>query len=116
MRVEEHESEERQHDVAGVLDEVVRVMDRLGLPYLLVGGIAASVYGTQSRLRDIDLFLTEEGAHALLDGLRHKGFSVEKAEPRWLLKATRNEMVVDILFRIGEKVHLDDDIDRKSVV
>ncbi|MEN3362024.1 MAG: hypothetical protein V7637_6006 [Mycobacteriales bacterium] len=83
-----------------VLAEVVEVADASGLPYAVMGGIAASALGRERWTHDIDLFVRPEHARPLLERFAAAGFSTEERDQDWLFKASRGPVVVDLIFQV----------------
>lgn len=65
----------------GVLRDVVTVLERLKVPYLIVGGVAQAVIGEPRVTQDLDCIVAVQppGVHTLLDGLHNAGFAVNRA-------------------------------------
>lgn len=94
-----------------ILDEAVGTADRLGIPYGVIGGITSFVMGrARWPTEDIDLFVRPEDAPVLLEALGERGFATEKTDEGWIFKATKDDIVVDIIFRSEGDIFLDDDM------
>lgn len=98
------------------LDDVVEVVTELGVPYVVVGGIASSVLGRPRFTHDIDLLVRPEDARAILQGLAERGFETEERAPHWLFKAHRDGVETDLIFRSTGDIYLDDDVLDHAVV
>jgi hypothetical protein len=98
------------------LDDVVDVVTRLAVPYVVVGGIASSVLGRPRFTHDIDLLVRPEDARAILDELARRGFATEERAPHWLFKAHRDGIETDLIFRSTGDIYLDDDIVAHAVM
>ena len=92
------------------LREATEAIERADIPYALIGGIASSVHGRTRMTRDIDLFVKAEDARRALDALAAAGFAVEETNPHWIYKATRRDIVVDIIFVLQGDISLDDEM------
>jgi hypothetical protein len=102
-------------DLLRSLDDVIGAVTRLGIPYVVVGGIASSVLGRPRFTHDIDLLVRPEDARAILDELAPLGFATEERAPHWLFKAYRDGIETDLIFRSTGDIYLDDDILRHAV-
>jgi hypothetical protein len=100
-----------------VLDEALEAINRSGVPYVLMGGIAATALGGHRFTLDIDVFVKPDGADKVLDALTSAGFETEKTDPNWLYKAFLRNVMVDIIFKSSGPVFLDNEmIERATVV
>jgi hypothetical protein len=93
-----------------VLGESVEVMVREAIPYALIGGIASSGYGRPRWTHDIDILVKPEDAERTLEAFKRQGFATEKTDLRWLYKAFKWRVMVDIIFRSTGGIHLDSDM------
>src|SRR6478672_5129166 len=82
-----------------VLFEALDAVEAKNIPYALIGGIAISGMGRPRSTHDIDLFVRPEDAEATLEALTQAGFEPERPELKWLLKAWKEDHMVDIIFR-----------------
>jgi predicted nucleotidyltransferase len=89
----------------------LQVLDDVGAESLLIGGLATEMYLEQDwdRAEDIDLLIRERAADALLTAFADAGFAVERYDQRWLFKVARPNVTVDLMFRAGEHIPLDDE-------
>jgi predicted nucleotidyltransferase len=87
-----------------VLAEVIEVADAAGLPYAVMGGIAASALGRDRWTHDIDLFVRRSDARPLLERFAAAGFSTEERDEDWLYKAYRGPVMTDVIFEIAADV------------
>ncbi|HEX2030128.1 MAG TPA: nucleotidyltransferase [Actinomycetota bacterium] len=95
----------------GVLDAAVAAADESGIPYGIIGGITSFVMGrARWPTEDIDVFVRPEDAPTLLEALGRHGFQTERTDDNWIFKATRDDIVVDIIFRSEGDIFLDDDM------
>ena len=99
-----------------VLAEVVSAMDRAGLEYALMGGIASTGLGRPRWTHDIDVFVRPSVADATLDALAAAGFDTERTDPAWLFKAFKEGVLVDVIFHSTGGFYLDDEMAARSVV
>ncbi len=93
-----------------VLREVVETVENEGLPYVAIGGLATAVFGRPRPTKDIDLMVKPEDAERCLKALESAGFSTEVPPEDWLLKAYKQDVLVDVIFRIHNSIYLDDDM------
>lgn len=101
------------HDEAlflDVLDDAVAAVEAAGLPYVLMGGIAAACHGRPRWTHDVDLLVRPTDARAVLDALAAAGFNTEETFPDWLYKASRDDQLVDVIFRSSGDIYLDDEM------
>jgi predicted nucleotidyltransferase len=98
-----------------VLDRALDVVRPLGVPFLVVGGLASSILGRPRWTRDIDLLFRPEDAAGVLEALERAGFETTVVEAHWLAKAAVGEIVVDVLSRSQPDFLLDDEMLRRAV-
>jgi predicted nucleotidyltransferase len=91
-----------------VLEAAVGALEQKAVPYLLVGGIAASTYGRQRWTHDVDLLVRPVDAGLALDALAAEGFRTEETFPDWLYKADCDGVGVDVIFSMPGGILLDD--------
>jgi predicted nucleotidyltransferase len=84
-----------------VLAESVAVAEGSGLPYAVMGGIAASALGRDRWTHDVDMFVRRQDARPLLRRYAEAGFDVEERDEAWLYKAWRDRVMVDLIFEVG---------------
>jgi predicted nucleotidyltransferase len=100
--------------IQGVLDDLILVRERTRIPYVFGGGLAAKCYGRERRTKDVDIFVRPEQAERLLNALEEIGFKTEKTDPRWLYKAQRDDVPIDIIFKSAGNIYLDDETFRRA--
>jgi predicted nucleotidyltransferase len=100
--------------VADVLADAVGALDGADVPYLLIGGLAASVHGRPRASDDIDLFVKKEDAQRALEAFDAAGFETEETNPQWIYKATKDGVQVDLIFWLRGDVYLDDEMLERS--
>ncbi|HEX2057115.1 MAG TPA: nucleotidyltransferase [Actinomycetota bacterium] len=93
-----------------VLGEVIAAVEEEGLPYLAIGGLANAAYGRPRPTKDIDLLVKPEDAERCLKTLEGAGFESEDPKEDWLLKAYKEDVLVDIIVRVHNSIYLDDDM------
>ncbi|HEX8183449.1 MAG TPA: nucleotidyl transferase AbiEii/AbiGii toxin family protein [Blastocatellia bacterium] len=100
-----------------VLDEALAAVDKTGIPYVLMGGIATTARGGHRFTHDIDMFCKPLDAEKILEALAQAGFRTEKTFPEWLYKGFKNDVMVDVIFQSSGPVFLEDEMmDRSTVV
>jgi predicted nucleotidyltransferase len=97
-----------------VLNETLTVIDKTGLPYVLMGGIATTARGGHRFTHDIDVFCKPLDAEKILDALAQAGFETEKTFPEWLYKGFKNNVMVDVIFQSSGPVFLEDEMLERS--
>ncbi|MDQ4129810.1 MAG: nucleotidyltransferase, partial [Actinomycetota bacterium] len=90
------------------------VLERSAVPHLLMGGLAIAVLGRPRWTHDIDVFVRPNDARRALDALKEAGFDVTESDPTWLFKATKNDVLVDVIFR-SHGIYLDDEMLRRAL-
>jgi predicted nucleotidyltransferase len=101
-----------------VLQQAVRAIEDAGIPYAMIGGIPSVVLGRPrwTPNEDIDFFVKPEDSKKTLETLGQAGFETEERDPQWLYKATKDGVVVDIIFRSSGDFYLDDEMMRRAFV
>lgn len=92
------------------LRDAVAAVEETGTPYLLMGGIGSAALGRPRFTHDIDLFVTPDAAGPALEGLASAGFETEETDERWLYKAFKRDVMVDVIFRSAGDIYLDDEM------
>jgi predicted nucleotidyltransferase len=93
-----------------VLARAVEALATGDIPYVLVGGIASTVCGRERWTEDIDVLVREVDAERALAALAEHGFATERTNPAWIFKATRGDVVVDVIFWSKGNIVLDDEM------
>jgi predicted nucleotidyltransferase len=102
--------EERLRRHEDVLVRTVDVLEQAGIPYALMGGLAAASVGRERSTKDVDIFLTPEHAEAALEALGRAGFRTERTDPVWLFKAFWGESLVDLIFESSGGILFDEEM------
>lgn len=97
-----------------VLFEALDAVEAKNIPYALIGGIAISGMGRPRSTHDIDLFVRPEDAEATLEALVQAGFESERPELKWLLKAWKEDHMVDIIFRSQGDIYFDPEMQSRA--
>jgi acetolactate synthase regulatory subunit len=100
-----------------VLDEALGALHTADIPFLLIGGIGSAVFGRDQGTRDIDVFVRPETARRVLEVLEARGFETKEVAERWLSKAMKHGVLVDVIFRSTRDILLGDEmLDRSRVM
>jgi predicted nucleotidyltransferase len=99
-----------QRRVEETLRDAVAALEGARVDYLLIGGIASAVLGRPRWTSDIDLFVKREEAKPALDALAQAGFQTEETNPKWIFKASKNGVTVDLIFWLAGDIYLDDEM------
>jgi predicted nucleotidyltransferase len=95
---------------AAVLADAVGGLEAAAVPYLLIGGLASAVCGRERWTADIDLFVRRQDAERALEALGDAGFTTEQTNPQWIFKASRDGLVVDVIFWLKGNIVLDEEM------
>jgi predicted nucleotidyltransferase len=99
-----------------VLDQALDALHTADIPFLLIGGIGSAVYGRDQGTRDIDVFVRPETSRRVLEELGARGFETKEVAERWLSKAMKDGVLVDVIFRSTRDILLGDEMLRRSRV
>ena len=97
-------------ELRAAVEDCVGVLREDGVPFLVVGGIAAALLGRGRYTGDIDLFVRPEDARRALAALEHAGFVTQELNPHWIFKGIRGQVLVDVLFTLKGDIRLDDEM------
>ena len=100
---------------ARVLREAVETVERAGIPFLVLGGLASSLVGRPRWTHDIDFLVRPDDARDVLEVLRGAGFTTEETDPVWIYKAFKDDVMVDIIFMVMGGIYLDDEMRAHSI-
>ena len=100
---------------AGVLREAVESVERAGLPFLVLGGLASALVGRPRWTHDIDFLVRLDDARDVLSALRSAGFTTEETDPVWIYKAFKQDVMVDVIFMVMGGIYLDDEMHSRSI-
>jgi predicted nucleotidyltransferase len=97
-------------DIRKALDEVISVLRRADIAFLLIGGMSAATFARPRMTDDIDVFVRPDAAHRALEALAAAGFDTQEKDPYWLFKAWKHGVLVDVIFRSTGDLYLDDEM------
>lgn len=101
-----------------VLRESVQALSDAGIPFLAIGSIAGTLLGEADwdhEEGDVDFLVLEQDVVRAQDCLVDQGFSRQNAIEKWLLKAGKHDVVVDLIFELYGGVRLDQDMLARAV-
>ena len=93
-----------------ILDDVLSALSGRDFPFCFMGGLASSVYGRDRHTHDLDVFVRHADGEAALAALAAHGFGVERSEPRWIFKAAKRGLLVDLIFESSDGTTLEADV------
>ena len=90
------------------LGEATGAFARANITFVVMGGIASGIWGRPRWTRDVDVFVRLEDAARALEVLEEAGFDTRVEQQHWLSKATKHDVVVDVISRSHNDILLDD--------
>jgi predicted nucleotidyltransferase len=102
--------EPTDEDLQATFADTVEALAAAEVPYLLIGGLSASAFARPRITDDIDVFVRPDMARKVLQALAAAGFETEETDDRWLFKAFKRGVLVDVIFRSSGDVYLDDEM------
>jgi predicted nucleotidyltransferase len=103
-------STKADESLARTMLDAIEAIERVEIPYVVVGGLASSLLGRPRMTDDIDLLVRRDDALAALQALANAHFETEETNPQWIFKARRDDVEVDLLFWLKGDVYLDDEM------
>ncbi|SRR6266487_3792637 len=94
--------------------DAVEAIERARVPYVVIGGLASSLLGRPRMTRDVDLLVKPDDAKRALEALAAAGFETEETNPKWIFKAARDEVQIDLIFWLKGDIYLDDEMLERS--
>jgi predicted nucleotidyltransferase len=98
-----------------VLRLAVAAIEEAGVPYVLIGGVASSGLGRPRTTHDIDFFVKPHDAERALAALAASGFATERTDAKWIYKAFKDDIQVDIIFYTMGGIYFDREMHEHSV-
>jgi predicted nucleotidyltransferase len=102
--------EPSDEDLQATFADAVEALRAAEVPYLLIGGLSASAFARPRITDDIDVFVRPDMARKVLQTLDAAGFDTEETDDRWLYKAFKRGVLVDVIFRSSGDVYVDDEM------
>jgi hypothetical protein len=114
LRLEEEATAESAFQ--SVLRDAVQAIERTGIPFLVLGGIASALVGRPRWTHDIDFLVLPDDALRALNALRQAGFETEETDPVWIYKGFKQGVLVDLIFMVTGGIYLDQEILIHSII
>ncbi|MGH2753946.1 MAG: nucleotidyltransferase [Actinomycetota bacterium] len=94
-----------------VIRDSLHVIEGAGADHLVIGGLATKALLDQPLIEDedIDVLIRSEDAERLLTRFEAAGYATYRRDESWIYKAARPDVTVDLIFRAGEVIELDDE-------
>jgi len=92
------------------LADAVRALEGAKVPYLLIGGVGSAALGRPRWTHDIDFLVFPQDAERALEAQSKGGFVTERTNEHWIFKAMRDDIVIDLIFRLVGDIYLDDEM------
>jgi hypothetical protein len=99
-----------------MLHESIDAIEKRGIPYVLMGGLASAALGRPRWTHDIDFFVRPHDAGTALEALAEAGFETQETYPDWLFKGLKHGVLVDVIFQSSGHIYLDDDMIDHAVI
>lgn len=99
-----------EDDFASVLHDAVAAIEQKAIDYVVIGGVGSAALGRPRWTRDIDIFVAPIDADRALSALDAAGFQTERTNEHWIFKATKHDIVVDMIFKTVGETYLDDEM------
>jgi putative nucleotidyltransferase-like protein len=99
-----------------VLRDAVEAVERSGLPFLVLGGIASALVGRPRWTHDVDLLVLPDDALRALQALRQAGFETEETDPVWIYKGFKRGVLVDVIFMVMGGIYLDQEMLTHAII
>jgi predicted nucleotidyltransferase len=93
-----------------VLGDAIQVAEGAGIPHAFMGGIASTALGRPRWTHDIDLCVRPEHARPMLRAFAEAGYDTEETDQTWLYKATKDGVLVDVIFESTGGIVLDEEM------
>lgn len=90
-----------------VLSDVTHILEEEQIDHVVFGGLASSALGRPRTTRDIDIFVRADVARRALETLSGQGYSTDLLDDKWIYKAFKSDVPVDLIFSTRYGIHLD---------
>lgn len=91
--------------------QVIGILNRNFVPFLLGGGFAFEFYTHVGRsTKDMDIFMSRNNVDRAFQVLNDAGFRTEPTFPHWLGKVFQGDLVIDLIFSSGNGLCEVDDV------
>ena len=104
-----------QSTVIEVLDATRSALDSADVNYLFIGGLPLSIYGRPKPIQDLDLMVKHEDVGAAMEALKESGFDTKDPSEEWLVKASKDGVLVDVITRSEGDLFVDEELLERSV-
>jgi hypothetical protein len=93
-----------------VLNDALGLLSDAGADHLVIGSVATKCLLSQplDPAEDMDVLIRHRDADKLLDVFSRRGYATHRRDPRWIYKAARPDVTIDLIFRAGESIELDE--------
>lgn len=94
-----------------VFEDGLRRIDDAGADHLVIGGQGTRILFGESlnEHEDIDVLIRIGDADRMLEVFSRAGYSTHRRDERWIYKVSRPDVTIDLIFRAGETLPLDDE-------
>ena len=97
--------EQSTHDAMHFYRNVLTVLNRAGLPYLVGGAYAFKHYtGIARQTKDLDLFVMRSDYERIAELVTQAGYRCELTFPHWLAKIYCPDDFIDLIFNSGNGI------------
>ncbi len=92
-----------------VLQDAINILDEADADYLVIGGLATRglLDMPLNLAEDIDVLVRPEDADGLLTRFSAQTYATHRRDEGWIYKAAKPDVTVDLVFRAGEVILLD---------
>ena len=104
-----------QSTVVDVLRETRSALEAAHIDHVFIGGLPLSIYGRPKPIQDLDLMVKHEDVAGAMQALEGAGFDTKDAPEEWLVKASKEGVLVDVITRSEGDLFLDEEILERSV-
>lgn len=94
-----------------VLREALEIIGAARAKHVVIGSVAtrALLEMPLSETEDVDVLIRHGDADGLLDLFAREGYATYRRDESWIYKAARPDVTIDLIFRAGESIRLDDE-------